>query len=155
METKDIGNYIVYSDGRIFSKRKLKFMKPCVNMNGYCHNRIDGKNNVPFHQIIAHAFILNPENKPCVNHKNGIKSDNRVENLEWVTSSENNLHALKTGLKIKRIGREHHRSKLTRDEVIDIRSNYYLTSKKEMAEKYGLERRTIYNIVKMKSYANV
>lgn len=86
----------IYRNGKIFCIQKEKILKHSYHSAGY--NAVNlYKNQLPnlclVHRIIAEAFIPNPENKPTINHINGIKSDNRLENLEWSTYSENNQHA--------------------------------------------------------------
>ncbi len=76
------------------------------------------------HRYIAETFIPNPENKPQVNHKNGLKKDNRIENLEWCTNSENQLHAYRIGLQPSREGENNSNAKLSNIEVEDIKALY-------------------------------
>jgi hypothetical protein len=82
------GKYIVYSDGRIWSIRRNKFLKESVHHTGYkriCFNKKDYR----IHRLVADAFIPNPNNLPFINHKNEDKGDNRVENLEWCDNRYN------------------------------------------------------------------
>lgn len=97
-------NYAVDRLGNVYSLRKNKRLTPKQNWDGYLRVQLweHGKcEYVSIHRLIAKAFIPNPENKPFINHKNGVKSDNRVENLEWCTQKENIKHAHKTGLSKK------------------------------------------------------
>jgi hypothetical protein len=80
--------------------------------NGYLGVKLHkgkSEHSILIHRMVAKFFISNPENKKVVNHKNGIKDDNSLENLEWVTSSENNLHAIQSGL--RKIGYKNPKSK--------------------------------------------
>lgn len=99
MESKEyLGKYIVYENGDVYSKKYKRLLKTIINDNGYSSVTVNYK-QTSLHRIIALLFINNPLNKKCVNHINGIKTDNRIENLEWCTHSENNYHAYRTGLK--------------------------------------------------------
>lgn len=90
---------------------KGRILKPMKNRQGYMRVELckGGERKAIFvHRLVASVFIENPENKVCVNHIDGDKQNNCVENLEWCTYSENMQHAFDTGLKRCKYGKEHH-----------------------------------------------
>lgn len=96
MKGEFLKHYLINKDGTVYSKRTKRYIQTHLSNSGYLRvtlwNGNKGK-HFSVHRLVAEAFIPNPENKPHVNHINGDKTDNRVENLEWCTRSENMQHA--------------------------------------------------------------
>ena len=173
VEFKKIENadcqYFVTVDGRVWTNSRKngieRFMKLHKTKDGYVSVglKIGGvQRQKRVHRLVAEAFIGNPENKPYVNHIDGNKTNNTVNNLEWATQKENVQHAINV-LKKWSNSENQLRSasmqgkknrKLSMKNAEKIRDEYKIgnISAKRLGEKYGLSKPYILNIIHFKSY---
>ena len=132
-------------DGHIRNKNTKRILREFVGKDGYLRTQFDGKSRT-VHRVIALAFIPKIEGKDFINHKDGNKQNNSVDNLEWCTRSENMKHAYKHNLKSS-IGIKNGRNKLSYDDVLYIRTHYIPRDKhfgaKPLAKKFGVAHQTI------------
>ena len=149
--------YRVNPNGRV---RGIKRGKDLAHANngyykfvGLCKN---GKSKYMYvHRLVALSFIPNPKNKPEVNHIDGDKSNNYVDNLEWCTTKENCSHAVKTGLRNHK-GEKNIKAVLTAQEVIAIRQvNYNKISQARIARIYGVYYTAISKIIYRKTWKHI
>ena len=154
--------YLVSTFGSVKSLKfnREKILTQMTTTKGYLRvglhkNKLFKKEKIAVHRLVAIAFIPNPENKPEVNHKKGIKKDNRVWYLEWNTPSENQDHAYKTGLKISVKGENINTCKLTIKEVLEIRNIGDNMPYTEIAKLYNITPENVSQIIRRKTWRHL
>jgi hypothetical protein len=106
-QISNLGNVKSQHSNRMNGQKPGKLLKIELMKNGYLSIQLrmnDTNKRHSIHRLIAESFISNPDNKPIINHINGNKTDNRIENLEWCTQSENVRHGIRTGLRKSAFG---------------------------------------------------
>lgn len=163
------GKYQVSSIGRVKSLQRIstfnnsKGLKKEIiiktwNDEGYIRVKLSNNSvekTYRVHRLVANEFLENPFNKSQVNHKNGIKTDNSVENLEWVTNSENSIHAFENNLRKSPLGSNHGNSKLNEQKVLEIRKIGRSKSLKEISDIYCVDKSLISLILLNKAWKHV
>lgn len=149
MWNKISDNYEASDLGEIRNRKTKRVLKQFRGKDGYYRTQFDGKTRL-VHREIANAFLYAIDGKDFINHKDGDKSNNSVNNLEWCTRSENELHAYRMGLRSAK-GTHNSRCKLTEDNVAYIRENYKardpLFGGKALAERFNVAHQTICAVV--------
>lgn len=141
---KDIGNYIVHSDGKVWSKWKKNWMKLQIHQKGYYRLPINGRKTL-LHRLIAETFIPNPNNLSDVNHLDLDKLNCSVSNLEWATSKENFDHAVSNGLF----------RKLTENQVKEIKYANKSLTQEQIAKIYNTTRSNIKRIKNNETWKHI
>lgn len=152
-EVSDLGN-VRRVGGKFLSPKpgKLGYKIVSLHMNGYSKKYL-------VHRLVAEAFIPNPEDKSYVNHLDGNKTNNRVDNLEWATPSENIQHAYDNGLRLPIRGENNSQCKLTEEDIVWIKTHVIKGDKdfgcKAIAKRFGVTEPHISSIVNgKKRFAN-
>ncbi len=148
MKTLSLSDYKITENGEIINNKNGKKVRPQPNGKGYLRVSIGGKLRF-VHRLVAEKYIPNPENKPQVNHKDGNKLNNSVNNLEWVSNMENRQHAVKNLLHLS--GEKCPWSKITKKDVDFIRENKQYTAR-QISEMFNISMSNVRTIRQGRSW---
>lgn len=143
-------DYEITKNGEVINKNTNRVLKPQLNGKGYYRVCIGGQLKF-VHRLVAQKYVPNPNNKPQVNHKDGNKLNNCVDNLEWVDNKENRKHAIENGLHL--FGEKCPYSKLNKQQVDFIR-NHKDISNAELSKLFNVAKSTISSAKNHKSWKN-
>jgi len=153
---KSLQRTIYYSSGAVrLQNSKLLTLRVANGYLGLTLRKMNKNRTASLHRLMAECFIDNPENKPEVNHIDGNKLNNKLDNLEWVTKSENAKHAWDNGLCVKKIGESNIFSTLKESDVLEIRRIGKSVKQKIIAEKYGVSASLISAILLKKRWKHI
>lgn len=150
-EIHGYSGYLIYSDGRVWSPLKNKFLKCSPGVRGYPVVMLKDK-TFKVHRLVATHFIPNPKRYDQVNHKNGVKTDNRLKNLEWCSASMNSVHAFSIGLRKRPKNRAHPMCKFSDYFIRKIQTDFLKNKDKygikaELSRKYKVSPSHVSNII--------
>lgn len=144
-------NYFINRHGLVWSALSSKFLKLQFDKRGYPTVKLANKNKT-VHRLMAKTYLSEYCDSLQVNHINGVKTDNRLENLEMCTNDENMKHAYKEGIRLNKSGEHASNAKLSASDVQTIRELLINTTHKEIAKKFGVDRTTITAINRGKNW---
>ena len=172
-EIKGFSGYVINRNGKIrsidrftyhprFENKKQfiegKELKKQIDKDGYETVGLHNNNRLytkRVHRLVAETFIQNPKNYPIINHKNSIRNDNRVDNLEWCNNSMNQKHSFMSGRR-NNFGENHSHNKLTEKDVIEIITLFINgMNKRQISKSYNVNAQTIGNIFNGKSWSDI
>lgn len=148
--------YFIDNESNVYSRskvgKKVKNMAKQLNNRGYERIRANNKNHL-LHRTMAHIFLDKPSNYEdnfVVNHIDGVKSNNKLRNLEWLSPQENVDHSWRTGL-----SNGHFKRKLNAEQVREIRKNEGVIPRKDLAIMYNVSRATINDVINRNHYKDI
>lgn len=155
---KSVNRIVIRSDKRKMTIKE-RILKAAPNTKGYMQVVLCNGSEKPHrvHRIVAKSFVENVENKPQINHEDGVKTNNYATNLKWCTNSENQTHAYLTGLRKASMGEKSGMSKLKEEQVLEIRKRYADggVSQAQLGAEYGVYDTLISRIVRREVWTHI